>query len=188
MKGLVAGSGLLMTDQTSILATSVVKHKNVRVPPYLTPGDTIGITCPSGFMTESDVAPAIEQLERWGFKTVVGKTVGKRDFTFGGTDEERKKDFQEMIDNSQIKAILCARGGYGVVRMIDQLDFSVFKQQPKWIIGFSDITVFHSHLHTNFRVATIHSKMCIDGGADSISNLTAPFEPVRRSGRATHRR
>ena len=160
LKGLVAGSGLLMTDQTSILATSVVKHKNVRVPPYLTPGDTIGITCPSGFMTESDVAPAIEQLERWGFKTVVGKTVGKRDFTFGGTDEERKKDFQEMIDNSQIKAILCARGGYGVVRMIDQLDFSVFKQQPKWIIGFSDITVFHSHLHTNFRVATIHSKMC----------------------------
>jgi muramoyltetrapeptide carboxypeptidase len=89
-----------------------------------------------------------------------GNTVGKRDFTFGGTDEERRKDFQDMIDNPEVKAILCARGGYGAVRIIDQLDFSSFKKNPKWVIGFSDITVFHSHLHTNVGVATIHSKMC----------------------------
>jgi muramoyltetrapeptide carboxypeptidase len=99
-------------------------------------------------------------MESWGYKIQVGETIDKRDFTFGGTDEERTKDFQKMLDDPKIKAIMCARGGYGVVRIIDKLNWEKFKLKPKWIIGFSDVTVFHSHLNKNFGIASIHSKMC----------------------------
>jgi muramoyltetrapeptide carboxypeptidase len=90
----------------------------------------------------------------------IGESIGKRNFTFGGTDEERRKDFQMMMDDSSVKAILCARGGYGVVRIIDQLDFTKLKAKPKWIIGFSDITVLHNHLNRRLGIASLHSKMC----------------------------
>ena len=140
-----------------LTAESSTKHKR---PPYLKPGDLIGITCPAGFITHEEVEPAIQQMESWGFKVVKGKTVGARDFTFGGTDQERLADLQEMLNDTSIKAIMCARGGYGAVRIVDQLDFSVFKISPKWIIGFSDITILHCHLNSNYRFASIHSKMC----------------------------
>ncbi|MES2329437.1 MAG: LD-carboxypeptidase [Bacteroidota bacterium] len=155
-----SASALLLTDVSKASEAIATRTKKIIVPPYLESGDTIGITCPSGFMLEKDMQPAIEQIKKWGFQVIEGDTVGKRDFTFGGTDEERRKDFQNMIDNPDVNAILCARGGYGAVRIIDQLDFSSFKRKPKWVIGFSDITVFHSHLHTNIGVATLHSKMC----------------------------
>ena len=129
-------------------------------PKYLKAGDTIGITCPAGFITFPEVQPAIQQMESWGFKIRTGNTIGKRDFTFGGTDEERAADFQDMLDDKSIKAIMCARGGYGAVRIIDKLNFSKLTEHPKWIIGFSDITVIHSHLNRNYGVASIHSKMC----------------------------
>ena len=129
-------------------------------PKYLKAGDTIGITCPAGFITFPEVQPAIQQMESWGFKIRTGNTIGKRDFTFGGTDEERAADFQDMLDDKSIKAIMCARGGYGAVRIIDKLNFSKLAEHPKWIIGFSDITVIHSHLNRNYGVASIHSKMC----------------------------
>ena len=132
----------------------------VSIPPYLKKGDTIGITCPAGFITVIDIQPAVKKLTEWGFRVTVGDTVGKKDFTFGGTDEERRKDFQQMIDDKNIKAILCARGGYGLVRIIDDLDFKKLNRNPKWIIGFSDATVFHAHLNRNNRIASIHSKMC----------------------------
>src|SRR4029077_13305620 len=128
------------------------------IPPYLQNGDSIGITCPAGYITLQEIQPAIQQIESWGFKIRIGDTVGKKDFTFGGTDDERAKDFQQMLDDPDIKAILCARGGYGAVRIIDRLDFSRFAQKPKWIIGFSDITVIHCHLNRNFGIASIHSK------------------------------
>ncbi len=130
------------------------------IPPYLRPGDRIGITCPAGCITLPEIQPAMQQLEIWGFTVRVGNTVGKKDFTFGGTDEERAADFQEMLDDPSIKAILCGRGGYGMVRIIDRLDFTRFAKKPKWIIGFSDITVLHCHLGRNFNIASIHSKMC----------------------------
>ena len=85
---------------------------------------------------------------------------GKKDFTFGGTDEERLQDFQQMLDDKTVKAIMCARGGYGAVRIIDKIDFKKFVVHPKWIIGFSDVTVIHSHLNKNYGIASIHSKMC----------------------------
>lgn len=128
-------------------------------PPYLKKGDLIGITCPSGHISLEECTPAIKKMEEWGFNVCIGNTVGATDFTFAGTDEERAKDFQYMIDEPSIKAVMLGRGGYGAVRMIDKIDFSKFGKKPKWIIGFSDATVFHLHIN-HFNIATIHSKMC----------------------------
>ena len=127
------------------------------IPPYLKPGDSIGITCPAGFILSEEIRSAVQRMESWGFRIVTGSTVGKRDFSFGGTDEERRKDFQQMLDDRSLQAIMCARGGYGFVRIIDELDFSAFVRHPKWIIGFSDITVLHGHLGHNYGIASIHT-------------------------------
>jgi muramoyltetrapeptide carboxypeptidase len=132
----------------------------VKIPHYLKPGDTIGITCPSGYICPEDILPAVNKMKEWGFEIRIGDTVGVRDFTFAGSDEQRAKDFQDMIDDSSIKAIMLGRGGYGAVRIIDKINFKKFALQPKWIIGFSDATVFHSHLNKNYGIASIHSKMC----------------------------
>jgi muramoyltetrapeptide carboxypeptidase len=130
------------------------------VPPYLKSGDTIGITCPAGNTTPLEIQPAVNLIESWGFKIMLGNTVGKKDYTFGGTDAERAEDFQQMLDDPSIRAILCARGGYGSIRIVDQLDFAGFALRPKWIIGFSDVTVLHSHINRNYNIASLHSKMC----------------------------
>lgn len=130
------------------------------IPPYLKPGDTVGISAPAGYILEKEIQPAKLKLEEWGFKVRIGYTVGKRDFSFGGTDQQRANDLQIMIDDPNVKAILCARGGYGVTRIIDKLSFTRFKEKPKWIIGFSDITALLIHVNRNFNTASIHSKMC----------------------------
>ena len=130
------------------------------VPPFLSQGDTIGITCPAGDITLKEIQPAVDLIESWGFRIKIGDTIGKKDFIFGGTDAERAADFQNMLRDPELSAILCARGGYGAVHIVDSLDFSPLKVKPKWIIGFSDITVFLCHLHTNLNLASIHSKMC----------------------------
>jgi muramoyltetrapeptide carboxypeptidase len=129
-------------------------------PPALKANDIIGITSPAGYITTTEIQSAIKKMESWGFQIKIGETIDKRDFTFGGTDEERAKDLQQMLDDPKIKAIMCARGGYGAVRIIDKLNWDKFKLKPKWIIGFSDVTVFHSHLNRNLGIASIHSKMC----------------------------
>ncbi|MEO6290811.1 MAG: LD-carboxypeptidase [Ginsengibacter sp.] len=133
---------------------------NAKIPKYLKKGDIIGITCPSGFITLEDIQPCISKMMEWGFEIRIGKTVGLRDFTFAGNDEERKSDFQVMLDDPSVNAIMLGRGGYGAVRIIDDIDFKKFSSKPKWIIGFSDATVIHSHLNRNFGIASIHSKMC----------------------------
>jgi muramoyltetrapeptide carboxypeptidase len=142
--------------------TPIINEPDIpsKIPPYLKKGDIIGITCPAGFITMEDIQPAVAKLEEWGYFIKLGSTVGKKNFTFGGTDEERLEDLQQMLDDKSIKAIMCARGGYGAVRIIDKLDFKKFVLFPKWIIGFSNITVFHSQLNKNFGIASIHSKMC----------------------------
>ena len=129
-------------------------------PPVLKSGDTIGITAPAGYITHEEIQSAVKKIESWGYKVKIGNTIDKRDFTFGGTDEERTGDLQQMLDDPKIKAVMCARGGYGAIRIIDKLDWEKFKTKPKWIIGFSDITIFHSHLNKNLGIASIHSKMC----------------------------
>lgn len=139
-------------------------------PPYLKRGSTIGITCPSGFITADDVQPCIQKLEQWGFKIILGQTVGLRDHTFAGSDAERAADLQRMLDEPFIDAVLLGRGGYGAVRIIDQIDFSRFRKRPKWVIGFSDATVLHLHLNCRLRIPSVHSKMCNSFPADE-SNL-----------------
>ncbi len=130
------------------------------LPPYLKAGDTIGITSPAGYISREGITPATRLLERWGFRVRVGKTIGSRFFGFGGRDEERADDMQALLDDPAVKAILCARGGYGTIRIIDRLDFRNFQAHPKWIIGFSDVTVLHAHLNRQLGVASIHAKMC----------------------------
>jgi len=132
----------------------------ISIPPFLKPGDKIAITSPAGYISIEDIQPAKLMLESWGFVVRTGNTIGKRDFTFGGTDEERLMDLQLLLDDHTVKAIMCARGGYGVNRILDKLNFSRFIRQPKWVIGFSDITALHLHLLRNCHVASIHSKMC----------------------------
>lgn len=129
------------------------------IPPYLKPGDTIGIVCPAGYMPFEKAKTCIETLTGWGFKVVPGKTLGNQFHYFSGTDKERWKDLQNMLDDENIDAVLCGRGGYGTGRIIDKLDFSKFKNHPKWIIGFSDITVLHCHLFSNFKIASMHAPM-----------------------------
>lgn len=131
-----------------------------KIPPYLVKGDTIGITCPAGYITAEEIEPAVNTLKEWGYAVQIGNTVGKKDFTFGGTDTERKNDLQQLLDDKNIKAILFARGGYGAVRIIDAINFKKFIEHPKWLIGFSDITTLHSHIHQNYGIATLHAKMC----------------------------
>ncbi len=134
--------------------------KPFRRPPYLKAGDIIGITSPAGTIKIEEVEPSKQLMESWGFQIKIGNTIGKKDFTFGGTDEERAADLQAMLDDRSIKAIMCARGGYGTVRIVDRINWNKFQQHPKWLIGFSDITVLHDHIHRNCRIASIHSKMC----------------------------
>lgn len=130
-------------------------------PDFLQKGDTIAIVSTARKISMEDILPAIELLKSWDLKVVIGKTIGLENNQFAGTDEERTTDFQEMLDDKNIKAIWCARGGYGTVRVIDKLNLSGFLKHPKWIIGYSDITVLHSHLH-NLGVKTLHATMPIN--------------------------
>ncbi len=102
----------------------------------------------------------IETLDQWGYTVELGPSTHSQSLNyFSGTDEERLTDLQQMLDNKNINAIVCARGGYGVSRIIDRLDFRKFRKRPKWIVGFSDITVLHSHLHSNYKIASLHAPM-----------------------------
>ncbi|MBK6633728.1 MAG: LD-carboxypeptidase [Chitinophagaceae bacterium] len=132
----------------------------IKIPPYLKKGDTIGITCPAGYMATAKAQTCIETLQSWGFQVMVGKTLGSRSKNyFSANDETRSNEMQAMLDDENIHAILCGRGGYGVTRIIDGLDFTRFKKNPKWIIGFSDITVLHVHLYSRIKVASMHAPM-----------------------------
>ena len=144
----------------STISKAPIPNLALVIPPYLKKGDTIGITCPAGFVTRTDIEPAVIKLTEWGYRLQIGNTVGKKDFSFSGTVAERYLDLQQMLDDKNIKAILCARGGYGTINIIDELNFKLFAKYPKWIIGFSDITILHSHLNRNCGIASIHSKMC----------------------------
>lgn len=144
-------------------------------PPYLKRGDKIGIVSTARKISLEELQVAIDCFEGWGLDVVLGDNLFKQYNQFAGTDEERVEDFQSMMDDDEIKAILCARGGYGTVRVIDKLDFGHFIEQPKWVCGFSDVTVLHSHIHQNFGIETIHNAMPYNlgkVGADSEAAYT----------------
>ena len=128
------------------------------IPQFLKAGDTVAIVCTARKFFPEDAKPAIDLLESWGLNVKLGNTIGLDNCQLGGTDNERAADFQAQLDDENVKAIWCARGGYGTVRIIDALDFTKFKKRPKWIMGFSDVTVLHSQLNVE-RVATLHSIM-----------------------------
>ena len=130
-------------------------------PAYLKKGDTIAIVSTARKITEQEIQPALQLLEKWGLKTILGKTIDAEENQFAGSDDLRAADFQKMLDDPNIKAIWCARGGYGTIRIIDTIDFSAFNKNPKWIIGYSDVTVLHSHIH-NFGIETLHAQMCLE--------------------------
>ena len=144
----------------------------ITIPPYLKKGDTIGITCPAGYMEYKKAATCIATLKKWGYHVQAGKTLGGESSNyFSGTDEERLADLQAMMDDDNIHAILCGRGGYGVGRIIERINFKKFIKKPKWIIGFSDITILHTHIFSNYKIATLHAPMAAafnDGGSKNV--------------------
>ena len=127
-------------------------------PNYLKEGATVAIVSTARRISKKELIPAITILKKRGLKVVLGTSIGAEDHQFAGNDELRTSDFQTMLDHPEIDAIWCSRGGYGTVRIIDQLDFSNFKNHPKWIIGYSDITVLHAHLH-QLGIETLHAQM-----------------------------
>ncbi len=130
------------------------------IPQYLKKGDAIGLICPAGFMPLEKVQTAIATLQQWGFTVKTGKTVGSTSKNyFSGTDEVRCKELQDMMDDKNLKAIMCARGGYGMGRIVEELNFKKIEKNPKWIIGFSDITILHSHLFSQYKIASLHAPM-----------------------------
>lgn len=173
----------------------------IKIPSYLKKGNTIGIVCPAGFMPLKNTIVCQQTLQQWGFGVKLGKTVGNKHQYFSGTDEERLADMQAMLDDENIHAILCGRGGYGCTRIIDQLNWKKFKKHPKWIIGFSDVTVFHNFLFTKLRTASLHAPMANafnHGGSEKQyvlslkkaltgkkNSYTIPANPMNRNGNAT---
>ncbi len=154
---LALGSVKALADSFS---ANLEDSKKAKIPPYLKKGDSIGITSAAGFITLADCTDAINTMQDWGYQIKIGNSIGKKYFGFGGTDEERLVDLQLMLDDENIKAIMIARGGYGLIHIVDKLNFTKFIKKPKWIIGFSDVTVLHSHINKNLGIATLHSKMC----------------------------
>lgn len=145
----------------------------IKQPPYLKKGDKIGISSPAKKLT-ADLSKAIAVLEDWGLQVVLGEHVYAAHDQFAGTDEQRRKDLQTFIDDPEIKAIFASRGGYGTIRIIDDLDFTTFQQHPKWVIGFSDITILLSHIFAKTNTQSIHGQMpktFESGTAESMESL-----------------
>jgi muramoyltetrapeptide carboxypeptidase len=142
----------------SLFFLNLHSQKKMITPPYLQKGDTVAIVSTARKNIDDNLKPTINLLEGWGLKVKMGNTIGLDYHQLAGTDDQRAADFQEQMDNPNIKAIWCVRGGYGTVKIIDKLDFTKFKQNPKWIIGFSDVTVLHSHLN-RIGIESIHGTM-----------------------------
>jgi muramoyltetrapeptide carboxypeptidase len=141
--------------------TNAQTDKKMITPPNLKKGDTVAIVATARKHIDDDLKLAKEFLENWGLKVVVGSSIGLDQNQLAGTDADRAKDFQQQVDNPNVKAIWCVRGGYGTVRIVDLIDFTNFKVHPKWVIGFSDVTVLHSHIH-NLGIQSIHGMMPVN--------------------------
>lgn len=172
---------------------------NLIAPPALNKGDKIAIVSTARFLPQEQLDPALAILRSWDLEPIVAPSVTRPFHQFAGTDEERGRDFQNALDNPEIKAIICARGGYGSVRTIDAIDFSNFAQNPTWIAGYSDVTVLHNHIHTNCGVQTLHSTMPVNfakNSEEALSSLkdalfgkdishTAPSHKTNRKGKGS---
>ena len=130
--------------------------------PYLTKGDSVTIISTARKISMVELKPAITLIESWGLKVKLGKHLFKAWNQFAGTSDERAEDLQTALNDANCKAIICARGGYGTVQIIDKIDFSTFREHPKWMVGYSDVTVLHSHINQNLGMETLHATMPID--------------------------
>ena len=139
-------------------------------PPYLKQGDSIAIVATARFVSPEQIESSVNLLKEAGFNVEVGKAVFNANNQFAGTDEQRAEDLQRFINDDKIKAIFCARGGYGTIRTIQQVDFSKLSTNPKWIIGYSDVTVLHSIL-SNMNIASLHSPMLYKNPDIETSNI-----------------
>ncbi len=138
-------------------------------PPILRKGDKIGIVAPARKVSQDEMRFAVDTFRQWGLEVVFGKNVFGAEHQYSGSDAQRAEDLQTMLDDDSVKAIISARGGYGTLRIVDMLNFKRFKNNPKWIIGYSDITVLHSHIHQNFGIETLHATMPINFHKDEES-------------------
>lgn len=135
-------------------------------PPHLKAGDSIYILSTARKISKEELQPAIEELESWGLKVILGDSIEAENHQFAGNDALRASDFNKAIHDNNVKAILCGRGGYGSVRIVDDIDWDHLQENPKWIAGYSDVTTIHCHAH-NKRVKTIHSTMPINFNTNS---------------------
>src|SRR5690554_173719 len=131
-------------------------------PPTLQAGDMVRIIRTARKISEKELQPAVQRLESWGLKVEFGNNLFQEDRQFAGTKAERIADLQAALDDENCKAIICARGGYGTVQLIDEIDFNKFLQKPKWLVGYSDVTVLHCHLHEQLQVESLHASMPIN--------------------------
>jgi muramoyltetrapeptide carboxypeptidase len=146
-------------------------------PPFLRKGDEVGLISPAFAIDEDKISSAAALLESWGYKVHIGKNVLKRNGPFAGSDRERLSDLQEMTDNRNVRAVFCSRGGYGVSRIIEKADFSGLKKNPKWYIGFSDITVLHLWLSKVLGIISLHAEMPLN--YDNAERSKETFETLR---------
>ena len=168
-------------------------------PPFLRPGQRVALVAPARKITASEVEAALTTLRSWGLVPELGESIGAASHQFAGADELRRRDLQRQLDDPGVRAIFCARGGYGTARLVDELDFRAFAESPKWVAGFSDITVLNSHL-LRLGYQSIHGVMPVlfgqAGGAAALDSLrcalfgeplacAAPAHPLNRPGTAT---
>ncbi|MCS6833228.1 MAG: LD-carboxypeptidase [Flammeovirgaceae bacterium] len=129
-------------------------------PPFLKKGDEVVILAPAGKVVSTDIDHAATVLQQWGLRPYLGKNLHQHLGSLAGSDQQRRQDLQEALDSTTFRAIFCARGGYGTTRIVDSLDFTLFRKYPKWLIGFSDITALHLALHQQ-QIQSIHAIMPI---------------------------
>lgn len=170
-------------------------------PSYLKPGDKVGIAATARKISLPEIQYAVNTLTEWGFEVVLPEGLYSKNHQFAGTDVERAAVLQSLLDNPEIKAVLCARGGYGTVRIVDLLDWELFTKHPKWIVGYSDITVLHGHINQTLGIASLHATMAFNITAEeerqaAIASLKdaltgnevvhlLPAHPLNREGNAS---
>ncbi len=158
------------------------------IPNFLQKGDTVALVSTAKKVDFSVVENARKHFEHWGFNVITGESATASFYQFSGDDKVRARDFQVQMDQPDVKAIMCLRGGYGSVRIIDKLDFSKFVEHPKWIVGYSDVTVIQNHVLKNYNIASLHAEMplkfpvfpCVNDSLEALKNaLFGTFEPFR---------
>lgn len=170
-------------------------------PPYLNPGDKVGIAATARKISLAEIQYAVNTLTKWGFEVVLPEDLYSEYHQFAGTDAERAAVLQRLLDNPEIKAVICARGGYGSIRIVDLLDWQQFANHPKWIVGYSDITVLHGHINQTLGIASLHATMAFNITAEeerqaAIASLkdallgkpivhSLPAHPLNREGNAS---